>query len=519
MKLIFYLLIQRMVNIILNKILISDNGICKKWNISTSQLEIITTTTPTESDFINNGNEKSDLGLIPSDIWESLINHEVKIIEYTDDPSQNESICTIETEPFTFYNEMGDNFDVLYYTDNLDKTNANLEITHNYSPLDDLEGDFDLVTYIKNEDIQEVSTKINSLPIEQITIDTRDIQLYGDLSKVIVNSIDNIQINGDIKLVLSFNKGVTWNSFINNSWITIDVNSKIDFNTNGMTIEQLQNINEIDLLSKINNEDKTIRLAYYVDEYMSTSTPLQISDIKTVQKATLSSPTINNASLYILNTVSTINLSLKGNTIDGIIDDIDHGKVKYRVYLNNNPYYPANGDFTSFETTPLNIAIRIDNKDVLMDQQNTLKVEIQDYWGESDYWETTFIGTYSGLIFKDSNGEYYSNDIGEVLKYMDIGTLIAGQVSEEYEVHLYNTYGYDVKDIIITPKTDSSAVQIELSKQIEPFISESSLQWDLLSNGEGVVFYVRLATQYTTPPVKDGIFELRVNANPVDTSL
>lgn len=503
----------------MNKILISDNGVYKRWNISTSQLEIITTTTPTESDFINNGNEKSDIALIPSDIWESLINHEVKIIEYTDAPSQNESVCIINTEPFSFYEEMGDSFDVLYYTDNMDKTSANLEITHNYSPLDDLEGDFDLVTYIENEDIQEVSTKINGLPIEQITIDTRDIQLYGDLSKVIVNSIDNIQVNGNIKLVLSFNKGVTWNSFINNSWITIDVNSKIDFNTNGMTIEQLQNINEIDFLSKINNEDKTIRLAYYVDEYMSASTPLQISDIKTVQKATLSSPTINTASLYILNTVSTINLSLKGNTIDGIIDDIDHGKVKYRVYLNNNPYYPANGDFTSFETTPLNIAIRIDNKDVLMDQQNTLKVEIQDYWGESDYWETTFIGTYSGLIFKDSNGEYYSNDIGEVLKYMDIGTLIAGQVSEEYEVHLYNTYGYDVKDVIITPKTDSSAVQIELSKQIEPFISESSLQWDLLNNGEGVVFYVRLATQYTTPPVKDGIFELRVNANPVDTSL
>lgn len=501
-----------MVNIILNKILISDNGICKKWNISTLQLEIITTTTPTESDFINNGNEKSDLELIPSDIWESLINHEVKIIEYTDDTTQVESICTINTEPFSFYEEMGNSFDVLYYTDDPSKTSANLDITYNYSPLDDLDGDFDIVTYTDDDSIIKMDLNVTALPISQLVIDNRDIDLYGDLQKILVNKLDENLASGKMLFAMSTDGGLNWKSYKKDSWKTIQISSESDMLTNGMSITELKLI-PINELSSFTN----IRFCYYLDENANEHS--QIKNIDTSQIASLNTPQINNASLYILNTVSTIELSLVGSSLNGVINDIDHGKVKYKVSLNNSPYYPNDGSYTGFESTPLNIAIRLDNESILMDKQNTLRVDIEDYWGESDYWETTFIGTYSGLLFKDANGEYYSNEIGKILKYMDVGTLIAGQVSEEFEVHLYNTYGYDVENVKITPKTKSSAVQIELSKQTEPFVAERPLQWDLLHNGEGVVFYVRLATQYTTPPVKNGIFELRVDATPVDTSL
>ncbi|WKL00830.1 hypothetical protein Q0F98_28390 [Paenibacillus amylolyticus] len=89
----------------------------------------------------------------PFTLAEEWEDKEIKIIEYTDDPNQTESTITIETEPFTLYDELGDSVDVLYYTDDPSKTSAELNITANYSPLDELEGDFDVVTWTNDEEV------------------------------------------------------------------------------------------------------------------------------------------------------------------------------------------------------------------------------------------------------------------------------------------------------------------------------------------------------------------------------
>ncbi|MGG4397290.1 hypothetical protein ABEX25_23575 [Paenibacillus thiaminolyticus] len=120
----------------------------------------------------------------PFTLAEEFNDQTIKIIEYTDNPEQEDSIITLETEPFTFYDEVGDSFDVLYYTDDPDKTEAELEINHNYSPLDELDGDFDLVTWTMEEEA-EVQEELKPIFKEKI----EDGDLYGvtvDLSKGIV---------------------------------------------------------------------------------------------------------------------------------------------------------------------------------------------------------------------------------------------------------------------------------------------------------------------------------------------
>lgn len=172
--------------------------------------------TITESDYITSGID--DISLIPETDWskltgeielcyytddpnktEAFFNIEtepftlaeefddqtIKIIEYTDNPDQEDSIITLETEPFTFYDEVGDSFDVLYYTDDPDKTEAQLEISHNYSPLDELDGDFELVTWTMEEEA-EVQEELKRIFKEKI----EDGDLYGvtvDLSKGTIN--------------------------------------------------------------------------------------------------------------------------------------------------------------------------------------------------------------------------------------------------------------------------------------------------------------------------------------------
>lgn len=180
------------------------------------QWKTVTTSIPTVDDYLKKG--IADISTIPESAWaelegeielcyytddpnkteasfnietepftlaEEFDDQTIKIIEYTDNPEQEDSSITLETEPFTFYEEVGDSFDVLYYTDDPDKTEAELEINHNYSPLDELDGDFDLVTWTMEEEA-EVQEELKTIFKEKI----EDGDLYGvtvDLSKGTIN--------------------------------------------------------------------------------------------------------------------------------------------------------------------------------------------------------------------------------------------------------------------------------------------------------------------------------------------
>jgi hypothetical protein len=131
----------------------------------------IVSTSQTEQDFLNYGMDLPlELDLTQTFTKKEIINadgtstiqtgtfvlgdelgNNFSVLQYTDDPSKTETSTTIETEPFSFYEEMGDSFDVLYYTDDTSVENADLEITHNYSPLDEITGDFKLVTYTSGD--------------------------------------------------------------------------------------------------------------------------------------------------------------------------------------------------------------------------------------------------------------------------------------------------------------------------------------------------------------------------------
>src|SRR5690606_35335576 len=105
------------------------------------------------------------------------------VIEYTDNPSQDSSVIQAETEPysvydynseepevlvytelndditvetttepFTIYDEFGEEVEVLHYTDDESVTETDLILEANYSPIDELDGDFEVVTWTNEED-------------------------------------------------------------------------------------------------------------------------------------------------------------------------------------------------------------------------------------------------------------------------------------------------------------------------------------------------------------------------------
>jgi hypothetical protein len=532
-----------------DKVLVKSSMGYKKYDNTSSSWVVVTTTTPTEADFLN-GMGISDVESIPESAWQQLsgdveilyytdnpnktetefiidtneftladeLGDSISIIEYTDNPNQTESTVTLETEPFTFYDEMGDSFDVLYYTDDPNKTSANLEITANYSPLDELNDDFEVVTWT-NEDGDNIEKKINmtALPKGQLLVSISDIKTYGDLDEIIVNKITQTGLSdGIIRLLLSFDDGVTWKSHNGIDWIVVDKDDINDVINNGLTLDRLSTLTKSDFESQF--IDEYVRVAYYIEEHIRGIDIAQIDSVQFDTKVPTETTEVNDMALYILNTKSTINVTFIGNHLEGEVKDDDSGRVQYRIILNGRPYYPADGSFTPLQPSPVAINIQLRNDEILIGQNNTLRVEFQDYWGNADYWEANFVGTYAGLMFSDPDGNYYTTDLGQLLKYLDFGVLIAGQTSLENEVILTNKYGYPIQNLKVKAinTMKDNGIRLELSKTNTPFIAEEELTFDqILNHDEMVRFYVRLATDITATPVSSGVLEIRANAQRV----
>ncbi|MGG3504992.1 hypothetical protein ABES58_05850 [Paenibacillus lautus] len=446
----------------------------------------------------------------PFTLAEEWEDQTIKIIEYSDDPYKAESTILLETDEFGFHDEFKKSIDVLYYTDDPRKTSAELELMANYSPLDELKGDFNIVTWTDQEEIDELNINMNASPLSQLVIQDEDFHIYGDLQSIIVNKISK---EGTIKLLLSFDEGQTWEYFKFNAWRPTDISNMEMVRKHAMDIDSLSHITEKEFAVK----GKKIRLAYFIDDNTHWNQHTQVDNIKIVSNAPVDDAKFSNAEFYLLNTLATLQLTVGGNKLMGQLDDPDKGKVQYRVFLNNKPYYPSNGNFTPLSPAPIDIKLNISEKEILFGQNNSLTVEFQDAWGQQDTWSTTFFGTYSGLMFMDEQGQYFSDSFGGLLKHLDFDIVVAGQTTDYQKVIVKNQLGQVVQNLILEVVKDKLPpdVTIELS-YTDPFIAEDYLLFNkLIQPNDEMEFYVRIATAITAPPAPNGQFEIRAKVDPV----
>lgn len=450
----------------------------------------------------------------PFTLAEEWEDKEIKIIEYTDDPNQTESTITIETEPFTLYDELGDSVDVLYYTDDPSKTSAELNITANYSPLDELEGDFDVVTWTNDEEVvagtRDMMLTYNALPFEQLIVQPTDIALYGDVKKVVATKVTENSPKGILRMAASFDSGLTWKTYRFNKWFDLDIQDTTLFKRKGMNLDTLNAIPEKDLIA-------ITRIAYYFDSSKHYENSYSLDEVKMVVDAPRNAVELSDMSLQLLNTTAAIELTFSGNKLTGVLDDADQGKVKYRVLLNGKTYYPADGNFTRLAASPFNIELNIDERNVNFGVENTLKVEFQDYWGAIDSREIKFIGSYSGLMFMDESGDFLSDTFGAILKQLDYGVIIAGQTTLTKKVRIKNLLGYAVDHVYLEmdKKFETDGVDVQLSRQADPFLPIDYLTYGLIQPEDSIDFYIRIATDIHAKPNPNGNFEMKVTADRV----
>lgn len=468
------------------------------------------------------------------------------IIEYTDNPSQDNSVIKTETEsysvydhisetpevlvytelneditvetttePFDIYDEFGDEVEVLYYTDDEKVNEADLILEANWSPIDELQGDFEVVTWTDEpQDSAQRVLEMVAIPKPQFVKLTNPKKLYGYLDEVVAKDISK-SYRDEARYLFSNQDGNVWYvwDFKLKEFVVVDISTHSDILKNGMKWNELKLLTTDDWRTW---SEEYMNIGVFLKDNPRDTITSIVDSISYKDYLPRNSVEVEKANFYILNTTAKIDLNIVGNTVEGILSDDDLTRVQYRILLNGTPYYPVNGDFTELSTPPQNINLTISSNDIKIDDWNTVKVEFRDFFGTTDFWQTNFIGTYSGLMFKDVHGDYYSNEIGEVLKYLDFGTIIAGQTTIEHEIILRNQYGYDVKNVHVYANTSNfpNGMSLQFSKSLSPFVSEKDLLYtDVLGNNDELSFYVRIGTLLNATPNANGSFDIIVRAD------
>ncbi|SNS21436.1 hypothetical protein SAMN05446037_100656 [Anaerovirgula multivorans] len=211
-------------------------------------------------------------------------------------------------------------------------------------------------------------------------------------------------------------------------------------------------------------------------------------------------------------------------SVNGTIGDADGDDVTYRVSINGVLKF----DYIPFAPSPRSFSYLWDSDDLNKGVMNDIKLEIKDTHG--GYYTETFqvLGTYKGLMFKDENGSYFTDGKGDLLEWLDFGTIVGGQTTPAKKVTLENKNGFAVdsveisaKDVFDTafPSTGVTPelipdVAVEFSENEMPFTPLHLLQLtDVMAHNDTKDLYVRIATSKHAR--RGGEFKITSKAEPV----
>ena len=135
------------------------------------------------------------------------------------------------------------------------------------------------------------------------------------------------------------------------------------------------------------------------------------------------------------------------------INDSDKGdKVKYSAYLNDIESPISSSEFMDVPIREL--SFDIPQNHIRIGENNTLRVIVEDNVSGKVTILLNFVGTYPSLLFFDDNNDILSNNFGEVLKNLNLGSILCGQVSQPTRVKITNNTSKAVRDLVISSPRD-----------------------------------------------------------------
>ncbi|WP_267377865.1 halomucin [Bacillus sp. GM_Baccil_2] len=119
------------------------------------------------------------------------------------------------------------------------------------------------------------------------------------------------------------------------------------------------------------------------------------------------------------------------------------------------------------------------------------------------------------LGFRNEIGLYYTDEAGNILRYLEYGTLVAGSTSEAYPVWLQNNADFPVKDmkVWVDPPTVKPGITVQLSLSNNPFVPVDAIPFSgTIPIGDARQFYIRFLSEVTV--TEGGTFDMKAKASP-----
>ncbi|WP_018884237.1 GLUG motif-containing protein [Paenibacillus massiliensis] len=120
------------------------------------------------------------------------------------------------------------------------------------------------------------------------------------------------------------------------------------------------------------------------------------------------------------------------------------------------------------------------------------------------------------LGFRNEFGKYYTDPQGNILRYLDFGTLVASQTGLPKAVWLQNNAEFSVNSmkVFIDLNTVVQGMTVDLSLSESPFVPLDEINFGgTFSKGSSAKFFVRLSSDISVKT--GGTFDLRAKASPV----
>lgn len=192
-----------------------------------------------------------------------------------------------------------------------------------------------------------------------------------------------------------------------------------------------------------------------------------------------------------------INADSNSFKVHFMVTDIDPGdSLQYQLTLINSKGSTVAVPWTELAISPLDIYYTFDSNLIVINEENQLKIEYKDNYGQGSHLVYTFVGEYKNLLFVDEYHEYYTTDKGAILKLLHFNKLIAGQTSQIKKITLKNNNETAINNLSLSTSTKNSIkdIYIELSKSNNPFTPSSQLDYgqEVMGFKDNKDFYIRI---------------------------
>lgn len=194
-----------------------------------------------------------------------------------------------------------------------------------------------------------------------------------------------------------------------------------------------------------------------------------------------------------------------------IIGDDDGDKVRYKIYLNNEVFQ----DWSDWVEEGIEVNVAWNSNQVKVGENNTFKIEFEDNFSEhiiNDY-EYTFEGAPIGLVFMSPDGDYYSDEDGNIIKPVVLDDTISGTTTNPKEVIIKNNSAFNFTDVFLSlnpiSHEDNIDHEISLNKLSEEgYTTEINL--GVLGPNEQKSIFTRVSSDKTSN--SNGSFNINMTA-------